>query len=202
MVLPWQRGGRVGHCRVLFNCAISRSDVGTKYFLLSRNDALTTETGCDTDAVPISPYVLGLREKVGHALVLLPGVAGLIYDDAGRVLLMCRSDDGTWDLPAGGIEPGESPRDAVVREVAEETGLDVVPEDITAVLGPRRSTYPNGDIAEYTVVVFRCRVVGGELSPVDGEAAELRWFSRSEIPASASYPATALFPGADEANGP
>ena len=77
--------------------------------------------------MPISEYIKGLREKIGHDLVLNPGVAALIHDESGRVLLQRRSYDGLWSLPAGAVDPGESPAQAVVREVWEETGLKVVP---------------------------------------------------------------------------
>ena len=58
--------------------------------------------------MPLSPYVAALRRRVGQDLLLLPGVAAVIHDGDGRVLLQQRSDDGSWSLPAGAIEPGES----------------------------------------------------------------------------------------------
>jgi len=79
--------------------------------------------------------------------VLNPGVAALIRDDEGCFLLQRRSDDGSWSLPAGAVDPGERPARAVVREVWEETGLEVVPVALAGVFsGPGfLHTYPNGD---------------------------------------------------------
>ncbi len=95
----------------------------------------------------VSGYIHHLRAKIGPDLLLMPGVAAVIIDPASRVLLQRRSDDGKWGLPGGGIEPGEEPADALVREIREETALDIVPERIVGVYsGPDfRIRYPNGD---------------------------------------------------------
>ena len=66
--------------------------------------------------MPISDYLKRIRAAIGHEMLLNPGVAAIIRDEAGRVLLQKRSDDGTWSLPAGAIDPGETPAQAVVRE--------------------------------------------------------------------------------------
>jgi 8-oxo-dGTP pyrophosphatase MutT (NUDIX family) len=150
--------------------------------------------------VPIAAHIEALRALVGKQLLLLPGVAAIIRNGAGEVLLHTRSDDGRWSLPAGAIEPGESPAAAIVREVAEETGLRVRPERILGVFGGSdfRHVYPNGDAVEYTVIVFDCRVSGGSLDAVDGEALEFRWFPPAGIPALALPYPPALFDDAPE----
>lgn len=136
--------------------------------------------------MPISAYLRGLREKIGHELVLNPGVAALIHDSEGRVLLQRRSDDGSWSLPAGAVDPGESPAQALVREVWEETGLNVVPLKLAGVFGGPGflHVYPNGDQVDVFSVVFLCRVVGGALEARDGESLELCYLAPAEIPAS------------------
>lgn len=141
--------------------------------------------------MPISDYLRGLRARVGTDLLLVPGVSALIRDGSGRVLLQRRADDGQWGLPAGAIDPGETPAMAVRREVWEETGLRVEPVVVRGVFGGEgfRFTYPNGDVSEYTVVMFECRVLGGQLSCLDGESLELRWFAPAEMPMlKAPYP--------------
>jgi 8-oxo-dGTP pyrophosphatase MutT (NUDIX family) len=135
--------------------------------------------------VPISSYLRDLRALVGPRLLLLPGVSAIVRDDAGRILFIRRADDGRWGLPAGAVDPGESPAEAIVREVQEETGLTVRAAHVAGVFGGAgyRHRYPNGDEAEWMVAVFECEVVGGELAPQDGEALELRYFAPEEAPA-------------------
>lgn len=129
-----------------------------------------------------SRYIEQLRERIGHSLLLLPGVAALVRDERGHVLLQRRTDDGGWSLPAGGIDPGETPADAVAREVREETGLLVRPVRIAGVFGGAgyRHRYPNGDEIEPTTVVFECAVTGGRMREQEDETAALRWVPADE----------------------
>ncbi len=143
----------------------------------------------------LSPYMKNLRAQLGPQLVMSPSVAAIIRNEAGQILFLVRSDNGLWDLPAGAIDPGETPTQAVVREVREETGLIVEPTAVAGVFGGQgfRLGYANGDIVECTVIVFECRVVGGELAGLDGEASELHFISAAERPAlTAEFP-DALF---------
>jgi mutator protein MutT len=132
----------------------------------------------------MSPYFTSLRQKLGNALLLIPAVAAVIHDEEGRVLVQQRHD-GTYSLPAGAIEPGETPEDAVVREVREETGLTTTPAELLGVFGGEqcRVRYPNGDLVEYTVCLFRCAAVSGVLGGSDGESAALHYFAPDDMPA-------------------
>ncbi|GAB5535077.1 MAG: NUDIX domain-containing protein [Rubricoccaceae bacterium] len=133
--------------------------------------------------MPASDYIRNLRDAVGSRLILLPSVAALIRDDRGRLLLMRSAESRRWSLPAGGIEPGESPEEAVVREVAEETGLQVTATHLVAALGGEafRTRYPNGDEVEYTVCVFECECAPGEPVALDGEASAFRWVEPGQV---------------------
>ena len=132
--------------------------------------------------MPISPYLKSLREHVGHGLLLLPGVTAVVFDEAGRILLNERSDNGQWALIAGCMDPGEQPAEAVIREVYEETAVHVVPERVTSVLTQPTTTYPNGDRCAYVDITFRCRAVGGEARVNDDESLAVAWFDLDDLP--------------------
>ena len=133
---------------------------------------------------------------MGHDLLLLPVAAALIHDERGRLLLQEKSSGEGWSLPAGIIEPGEAPHEAVVREAREETGLVVKPRAIAGVFGGRefRYVYPNGDHVEFTIVVYRCDVIGKWDGPLDPETLSLRYFDRHEMPVlRVGFPLEMLF---------
>ncbi len=139
-------------------------------------------------AMPISTYLKSLRSKVGSMMLVLPSVAVVVFNKEGEVLFQ-KKPDGTWSLPAGMIEPDESPNEAALREVLEETGLEVRIDKIVGGFGGRDFTfaYANGDVVQYAVFVFQCEIIGGELQPHDDETAHLQFFSidtrpRLELP--------------------
>jgi 8-oxo-dGTP pyrophosphatase MutT (NUDIX family) len=124
----------------------------------------------------------GIREKVGTDLVLIPSVTGAIFDSASR-LLLAKHPDGLWTMPGGALDPGESPAQGVVREVSEETGLEVLPRKILGVFGGQDFflTYPNGDELAYIMTVFECELVGGVARPDMEEVFELGYFTLEEM---------------------
>ena len=132
----------------------------------------------------LSAYVRRMRARVGHDLLLLPGTAAVVRDAEGRVLLQRRIDDGLWDLPGGATDAGDSPSEAVVRKVREETGLEVRPVRLLGVFGglAERARYPNGDEAEFTTIVFECEIVGGALRVEEGQAETLAFHAPDAPP--------------------
>ena len=132
----------------------------------------------------MSGYYKNLRDKIGSELIFIPSVAAIIHNDLGEVLLQNKGNGEKWSLPAGAIELGEAPAEAIVREVKEETGLEVVPNKILGVYGGKdfRYQYPNGHQVEYNVVIFDCVIQSGELCPIDDETTELRYFSPDTMP--------------------
>ena len=133
--------------------------------------------------VPMSPYVARLRALVGNELLHLPTVAALCRDNSGRILLVRQKDSGKWSTPGGAIEPGESPEQAAIREVREETGLDISVDGLrTAVGGPEyRTIYANGDELSFVALVYDATVTGGEPTPDDEETSEVAWFAIEEL---------------------
>jgi mutator protein MutT len=133
--------------------------------------------------MPISPYLKNLRQHIGHDLIMTPGTDAIVRNEQGDVLLQRRSDNGQWGLPGGVTDPNESPAQAVVREVYEETGLIVRPVRCVALI-KLDMHYPNNDHLQPTVAVFECEIVSGELKNLDGESLELRFFAPEELPDS------------------
>ena len=135
--------------------------------------------------MPISPYIRRIRAKIGHDLLLLPGVTAVVVNQRDEVLLQLRRDSETWAPPSGGVEPGETVADTAIREVYEETGISVEPVRVVAVLsGPDYCViYPNGDLMATVTTVFRCRPLATETPRVnDDESLEIRYFPRAALP--------------------
>ena len=105
------------------------------------------------------------------------GAFAIIFDEQGRVLLCHRRDFDVWNLPGGGVESGELPTEAVVREAKEETALEVAVERLVGVYGKTDK--------DEIVFAFTCRVMGGQLSATD-EASESRYFKIEHIPPNTS----------------
>jgi len=101
------------------------------------------------------------------------GAFGIIVDEQRRVLLCHRRDVDLWNLPGGGVEKGETPRQAVVREVKEETGFDVVVRWLAGIYvnaGRRKIAFS-----------FVCKVAGGKKKTSD-ESDAVKYFAFEHIP--------------------
>lgn len=143
----------------------------------------------------MSSYYQGLRQLLGHQCLLIPSVAGLVYDSQKRLLLQ-RKADGLWSLPAGAIEPGESPQQAMQRELLEETGLFASRLELVRALGGSefRYVYPNGDQVEYSIFVFRCLETHHQSTELDPETQALTYFAEHEFPGlTLPYPMDLLY---------
>lgn len=101
------------------------------------------------------------------------GVFTVIPDERARVLLCHRTDFDLWNLPGGRLEAGEMPQAGVIREVREETGLTVEVQQLAGVY----SNATRGDL----VLVFRCCIAGGALTPSD-ETDRFAWLDSHTLP--------------------
>jgi ADP-ribose pyrophosphatase YjhB (NUDIX family) len=101
------------------------------------------------------------------------GAFAIIFDEQGRVLLCHRRDLDVWNLPGGGVESGEMPTDAVIREVMEETSLEVEIERLVGVYGKTNK--------DELVFSFTCHTIDGKLSITD-EASECKYFEVNNLP--------------------
>ncbi len=108
----------------------------------------------------------------------VPCVGAVVRDGDGRLLLVRRARPpaaGTWSVPGGRVEPGEDDATAVVREVREETGLEVA---VGELLGTVERSPAAGVV--YVINDYSCEVIGGSLRPGD-DASDARWFTPSQV---------------------
>ncbi len=117
----------------------------------------------------------------GHIDVYTPkvGATAVIFDAAGRILLIQRSDNGKWALPGGWSDVGETAAETAVREAFEETGLQVRPLRLIGVYDSRKSK--QGSAHHIYLVVFQCEVIGGELT-ISNETLDYGYFAEDELP--------------------
>jgi 8-oxo-dGTP diphosphatase len=111
---------------------------------------------------------------------VIPCVGAVIKDDRGRLLLIKRGHApgaGLWSLPGGRIEPGETDAEALVREMREETGLDV---EAGQLIGTVRRPAPDGGVLD--IRDYAATIMSGTLRPGD-DAADARWVTAGEMEA-------------------
>lgn len=116
---------------------------------------------------------------------LRPAAAcAVVFDEAGRVLLQQRRDNGLWALPGGAIEADETAEAAAIRETKEETGHDVEVRKLLGVYSHPNDTavkYPDGNTRIWVAVVFECRVTGGRPTSSD-ESLDVLWCHTDALP--------------------
>ena len=98
-------------------------------------------------------YIQNIRKKVGKDKIILNFTCGIL-SQSGKILLQKRADKGTWGLPGGAIELGESALEALVREFYEETGIEVRAEKLLNVYTKYSDSYPNGDEAQVLTILY------------------------------------------------
>ena len=111
------------------------------------------------------------------------GVAGYVTpkvgNEAGEILLTQRSDSGVWLYPVGWADVGYSPSEVAVKEVYEETGIEVEPVSLIAVFDGLRLGFAR--VPLYSLV-FHCRMLGGELQGHPLETRQVGFFARDQLP--------------------
>lgn len=112
---------------------------------------------------------------------------GVVYRRKGGDvrLMLIRDRFGRWSMPKGHIEPGESPEEAALREIAEETGL--VGRVVDALPATRYFFRDGETLVEKVVQYFLVEAVGGVEQPQLEEISELRWFAPEEVSALDQY---------------
>jgi 8-oxo-dGTP pyrophosphatase MutT (NUDIX family) len=134
-------------------------------------------------------YIKDMRKLVGHRPMIVSGASVIIFNAENKVLMLHRSDNDSWCFPGGALELGESLREAAIREVFEETGLEVTELELMDVFSGKDLyyKYPNGDEVYNVDAVFITRQYKGELK-INNESRQARFFDIRDIPENISPP--------------
>lgn len=109
-------------------------------------------------------------------------IGAVVGNDAGQILLVQRADSGVWLYPTGWADVGYSPAEVAVKEVAEETGIDCVPEQLLAVIDGQRMGFSRFGMY---MLLFHCTATGGALRRHPLETADVGWFAEDALPPAA-----------------
>ncbi|RKT88242.1 ADP-ribose pyrophosphatase YjhB, NUDIX family [Saccharopolyspora antimicrobica] len=125
---------------------------------------------------------------------VVPSVTAAIRNGAGDVLLIHKVDNDLWALPGGGHDAGEYLTDTVVREVQEETGLDV---EVVRLVGTYTNpahvmAYDDGEVRQQFSLCFECRWIGGEPREDGSETKEVRWVAPADLDGLNIHPSMRL----------
>ncbi|MBQ6304030.1 MAG: NUDIX domain-containing protein [Clostridiales bacterium] len=126
-------------------------------------------------------YISDLRELIGHRPIMAAAAVCILYDKDKGLLFEKRTDTGEWCVPGGALELGEEPEEGLLREVKEETNLDITEYEFFKVKANVHLVYPNTDEVYYTDFVYIATGYSGELRH-DGESVDLKWFGIDSLP--------------------
>ncbi len=153
---------------------------------------LATKTYSELLSAPEEFIKERFHHEIGHITPKV-GTDAAIFNENGEILLMERSDGSGWCLPCGFVEPNESPVEGVIREVREETGLEIKVNELVGVFTRK----PSARMGVHTTVsiVHLCEIIGGQLKTShEGHALKYwaiddmkNWHATHEISARAAY---------------
>lgn len=128
-----------------------------------------------------------------RATRVVPAASAVVTDGDGRLLLAKRIDNDLWTIPGGTMEPGETIAETAVREVKEETGIDVEVVSLVGIYSNPQHVveYSDGEVRQQFSVCFSCRRIGGDLA-TSGETSEVGYFSPGEIEGMKVHPSIRL----------
>jgi len=129
-------------------------------------------------------YLRKIRELVNERRIFVPGVRAIVLNEAGDILFQRRTDYELWGLPGGSVELDETVLEALKREVAEETSLNVIDaEPMGVYCGPKQKfAYPNGDQVQCFAIAFIVKKWEGNPRADHVEGSEVRFFALSQLP--------------------
>ncbi len=131
-------------------------------------------------------YISYMRKMIGHKKMISVGLAAVLIDKEGRVLLEKRTDNGKYCLPGGSINFDETVIEGLVREVYEETGIKIEDPKLFMILSGKKEEfiYPNGDVTDYVDLIFYAYLKEGQVVTMghDDESSEIKFYSLDQLP--------------------
>jgi 8-oxo-dGTP pyrophosphatase MutT (NUDIX family) len=127
------------------------------------------------------------------ATSIVPSVTAIVPNERGELLLVHKTDNDLWALPGGAMDLGEFMAETVVREVKEETGIDVA---VTGVVGIYTNpnhvmAYDDGEVRQQCSICFTTRVLGGQLA-TSSETSEVEWVAPGRLDGLNMHPSMRL----------
>lgn len=128
-------------------------------------------------------YIKKIRSKIGHQKFIHPAARIIVENEEGEVLMIKRIDNNKWGIPAGSLEEGETIKACIVREVKEETGLEIVDCQVIGISSnPQKETviYPNKDVIQYFTIEFYSNNWNGSIGDFDKQEVKIAEFVPKE----------------------
>jgi 8-oxo-dGTP pyrophosphatase MutT (NUDIX family) len=124
---------------------------------------------------------------------VVPSASAIVTDEQGRILLIKRRDNTLWALPGGGHDIGETIGQTAVREVKEETGLDVQVTGLTGIYtNPAHVVaFTDGEVRQQFSLCFTTTLLGGQLA-IDHESTDIAWTDPADIGTLDMHPSMRL----------
>jgi 8-oxo-dGTP pyrophosphatase MutT (NUDIX family) len=124
---------------------------------------------------------------------VVPSVTVVVQDSSGRLLLIHKTDNDLWALPGGGHDIGERIGDTAVREVLEETGIEIVVDNVVGLYTDPEHVlaYDDGEVRQQFSICFRAHPVGGSLR-TSSESKEVRWVDPADLDSLDIHPSMML----------
>ena len=170
--------------RVLMTC--DKDNIGSAKSIMKNGGVLENEFINEEGKIEqrywidLHDYIRSLRRDIGNKKIIL-NCAGAVIVKENRVLFQRRSDNGRWGLVGGLLELNETYEQAALREIREETGLEVQLTDLSGIFHNHNMVWGNGDRAHVIGAYYLAEILSGE-PRTDEESLELRFFGKEEIP--------------------
>jgi 8-oxo-dGTP pyrophosphatase MutT (NUDIX family) len=131
-------------------------------------------------------YINDLRKLIGTRPIIMVGANVILLNEKNEVLMQLRTDNHTWGLAGGAIEPGERLEEAAKRELYEETGLIAKQLTFFNIFSGEEFyyKYPHGDEVYNVITSYICREYEGDLKVDEYEVRALQFFPLNELPSN------------------